>query len=295
MRRFEARAHELAPFDARYGRQLLPALDGVADARRTWRGWLPNWPAARPSWPTIRPRRRGYGRGRRSTRAGSNLEAGGGGRGRGSGHGAPGSGWRRARPSSRSARCPRWRRGANCSRRTWIASTRRSASIISFGRRSARRACRPMIIESAIPEVEIEANRLLARMSDNRMSLRLETQREKSPAAWRRHWTSSSPTSWAHGLMKCSSAVQKFLVRTGAAHRHQQAPRRCWRSAPDAGDRRGVRVAGLPGPVAGGRGDQLDPARLRADYRHHAHRRAEDLPARIDVVKTASGSWVMIA
>ena len=36
-----------------------------------------------------------------------------------------------------------------------------------------------MIIESAIPEVEIEANRLLARMSDNRMSLRLETQREK--------------------------------------------------------------------------------------------------------------------
>ena len=28
-----AKAQELAPFDARYGRQLLPALDGVADAR----------------------------------------------------------------------------------------------------------------------------------------------------------------------------------------------------------------------------------------------------------------------
>ncbi len=36
-----------------------------------------------------------------------------------------------------------------------------------------------MIIESAIPEVETEANRLLARMTDGRMSLRLETQREK--------------------------------------------------------------------------------------------------------------------
>ena len=42
-----------------------------------------------------------------------------------------------------------------------------------------KKGLQAMIIESAIPEVEIEANRLLARMSDNRMSLRLETQREK--------------------------------------------------------------------------------------------------------------------
>ena len=26
---------------------------------RAWKGWLPNWPAARPSWPTIRPKLRG--------------------------------------------------------------------------------------------------------------------------------------------------------------------------------------------------------------------------------------------
>ena len=51
-----ARTQELAPFDARYGRQLLPALDGVADARRAWRGWRPNWPVERRSWPTIRPK-----------------------------------------------------------------------------------------------------------------------------------------------------------------------------------------------------------------------------------------------
>lgn len=35
-----------------------------------------------------------------------------------------------------------------------------------------------MIIESAIPEIEDEANRLLARMTDGRMHVRLETQRE---------------------------------------------------------------------------------------------------------------------
>ncbi len=42
-----------------------------------------------------------------------------------------------------------------------------------------KKGLQAMIIESAIPEVEIEANRLLARMSDNRMSLRLETRARK--------------------------------------------------------------------------------------------------------------------
>ena len=36
-----------------------------------------------------------------------------------------------------------------------------------------------MIIETAIPELEAEANELLARMTDGRMTLRLTTQREK--------------------------------------------------------------------------------------------------------------------
>jgi exonuclease SbcC len=36
-----------------------------------------------------------------------------------------------------------------------------------------------MIIEAAIPELEEEANYLLARMSDGRMHVRLDTQREK--------------------------------------------------------------------------------------------------------------------
>lgn len=42
-----------------------------------------------------------------------------------------------------------------------------------------KKGIQAMIIESAIPEVETEANRLLQRMTEGRMNLRLETQREK--------------------------------------------------------------------------------------------------------------------
>jgi len=45
---------------------------------------------------------------------------------------------------------------------------------VAFGKRGLQ----AMIIEAAIPEIEEEANRLLSRMTDGRMSLRLETQRE---------------------------------------------------------------------------------------------------------------------
>ena len=42
-----------------------------------------------------------------------------------------------------------------------------------------KRGLQAMIIESAIPEIETEANLLLARMTEGRMSMRLETQRQK--------------------------------------------------------------------------------------------------------------------
>jgi exonuclease SbcC len=45
---------------------------------------------------------------------------------------------------------------------------------LAFGKRGLQ----AMIIESAIPEIEDEANRLLARMTDGRMHVRFETQRE---------------------------------------------------------------------------------------------------------------------
>ncbi len=45
---------------------------------------------------------------------------------------------------------------------------------LAFGKRGIQ----AMIIESAIPEIEVEANRLLARMTGGRMNVRFETQRE---------------------------------------------------------------------------------------------------------------------
>jgi exonuclease SbcC len=45
---------------------------------------------------------------------------------------------------------------------------------LAFGKKGIQ----AMIIEAAIPEIEVEANRLLARMTDGRMHVRFETQRE---------------------------------------------------------------------------------------------------------------------
>ena len=42
----------------------------------------------------------------------------------------------------------------------------------------SKKGIQALLIEQALPEIELEANRLLAKMTDNRMSLRLETQRE---------------------------------------------------------------------------------------------------------------------
>ena len=45
---------------------------------------------------------------------------------------------------------------------------------LAFGKRGVQ----ALLIESALPEIEIEANKLLARMTDNRMHLKIESQRE---------------------------------------------------------------------------------------------------------------------
>jgi len=42
----------------------------------------------------------------------------------------------------------------------------------------SKKGIQAMIIESALPEIEEEANRLLGRMTDNRMHLRIESQRD---------------------------------------------------------------------------------------------------------------------
>ena len=41
-----------------------------------------------------------------------------------------------------------------------------------------KKGIQALLIETALPEIEIEANRLLGRMTDNRMHVKIETQRE---------------------------------------------------------------------------------------------------------------------
>jgi exonuclease SbcC len=59
-----------------------------------------------------------------------------------------------------------------------LAETSREASVYGdLAKAFGKGGIQAMLIESALPEVEDEANRLLARMTDNRMHVKIETQR----------------------------------------------------------------------------------------------------------------------
>jgi exonuclease SbcC len=47
-----------------------------------------------------------------------------------------------------------------------------------LARAFGKKGIQAMLIETALPEIEVEANRLLGRMTDNRMHIRIETQRQ---------------------------------------------------------------------------------------------------------------------
>jgi exonuclease SbcC len=47
-----------------------------------------------------------------------------------------------------------------------------------LARAFGKKGIQAMLIETALPEIEMEANRLLGRMTDNRMHIRIETQRQ---------------------------------------------------------------------------------------------------------------------
>ena len=56
---------------------------------------------------------------------------------------------------------------------------RRKGVYEELGHAFGKSGVQALIIETALPEIEEEANRLLSNMTDNRMHLRIETQREK--------------------------------------------------------------------------------------------------------------------
>ena len=281
---YDAAAHErvrkeverLAPFDARYQRQLLPALDGESEARTRVtdlaaqlarreadlsadRAEVARLSAAVADLPRLQAA---------LDRATAAVES-------------TAAAERRARQNEGAAMQQLSALDALAERRGKLAADLDglNAEIAIYNQlREAfgKKGLQAMIIESAIPEVETEANRLLGRMTEGRMSLRLETQREKVTGGVAETLDIVISDELGARPYEMYSGGESFSRQPGAAHRHQQAagaPRR--RAASDAGDRRGLRLAGRAGPIAGHRGDQLDPARLRAHHRDHPHRGAE--------------------
>ena len=95
----------------------------------------------------------------------------------------------------------------------------------AFGRRGVQ----ALIIETAIPEIEDEANRLLGRMTDNRMHLTLETQSDyRSREGRGRRSTSASPTSSASAATSCSAAARP----SASTWRCGSRCRGCWPAGP---------------------------------------------------------------
>jgi DNA repair protein SbcC/Rad50 len=75
----------------------------------------------------------------------------------------------------------------------------------AFGKRGVQ----ALIIDNALPEIQEEANRLLARMTDNAMQVALSTLRQARRARARsRPWTSQSPTMPARGPTRCSAEAK---------------------------------------------------------------------------------------
>ena len=160
-----------------------------------------------------------------------------------------------------------------------------------------KRGLQAMIIESAIPEVETEANRLLARMSEGRMSLRLETQREKvtggvaetldiiiSDEVGARAYEMFSGGEAFRANLALRIAISKLLARRAGAQLQTL-----------------VIDEGFGTQDANGRVLLVEAiTSIQHDFERilvitHIDELKDLFPARIDVVKTASGSKVSVA
>jgi exonuclease SbcC len=291
-----ARAQELAPFESRYGRQLLPALDGVADARARVEGLAAQLArreaeladdqaeAARltaavadlPGLETALKRAEATVEGAAATE-------------------------RRARLEEGAALQQIGALAALEERRKLLATDldRVNEEISVFNQlREAfgKKGLQAMIIESAIPEVEIEANRLLARMSDNRMSLRLETQREKvtggvaetldiiiSDELGARAYEMFSGGESFRANLALRIAISKLLARRAGAQLQTLVIDEGFGSQDSQG--RSLVVEAI---------NSIQHDFERIIVITHIEELKDLFPARIDVVKTASGSKVTI-
>jgi exonuclease SbcC len=160
-----------------------------------------------------------------------------------------------------------------------------------------KKGLQAMIIESAIPEIEVEANRLLSRMSDGRMSLRLETLREKvtggvaetldiviSDELGGRAYEMYSGGEAFRANLALRIAISKLLARRAGAQLQTL-----------------VIDEGFGTQDAQGRQLLVEAiSSIQGDFERvlvvtHVEELKDMFPARIDVVKTADGSRVNVA
>ena len=160
-----------------------------------------------------------------------------------------------------------------------------------------KRGLQAMIIESAIPEVEVAANQLLGRMSEGRMSLRLETQRDKvtggvaetldiiisDELGARAYETYSGGESFRANLA-LRIAISKLLARRAGAQLQMLVIDEGFGSQDTQG--RALVVEAINS--------------IQGDFERiivvtHIEELKDLFPARIDVVKTPGGSRVSIA
>jgi len=90
-----------------------------------------------------------------------------------------------------------------------------------------KKGIQALLIETALPEIENEANRLLAKMTDNRMHVKIETRKRRRRAMSPRRWKSRSRTNWVRGIMRCTAAAKlSALISRSASHYQDLLARR---------------------------------------------------------------------
>jgi DNA repair protein SbcC/Rad50 len=160
-----------------------------------------------------------------------------------------------------------------------------------------KKGIQAMIIESVIPEVETEANRLLNRMSEGRMSVRLETQREKvtggiaetldiiiADELGSRPYETFSGGECFRANLALRIAISKLLARRAGAQLQTLVIDEGFGSQDSTG--RSLVVEAI-------NSIQHDFERILVIT--HIDELKDLFPARIDVVKTPTGSRVSIA
>ena len=135
---------------------------------------------------------------------------------------------------------------------------------LAFGRNGIQ----ALVIESAIPQLQDDANEILGRVSENRMHLNLQLDEDTSERleiriadelGTRDYLTFSGGEAFRINFALRIAPVAATCESVG-------------RAAAGAVHRRRLRLAGQQRPGTADRGNPVDSGRVREDNRHHAHR-----------------------